>query len=144
MADLKLEIITQEKHLLKDTVDSVSAPAVQGEVTVLPHHISLFTKLEAGEVTYKKAGQTTRIIVSGGFMEISGGNTVTILADSAVRSDQVNLAKAEAAVQKAKEAMQEKRSEQDFLVAEASLRQALLELKVARRHRQTGQLPTAS
>lgn len=132
---LNLEIITQESHLLNDSVDSVSVPTVLGEVTILPHHLSLFTKLEIGELTYKKAGDETRYVIAGGFMDVSGGKKVTILADAAIRSDKVNLAQAQAAKERAEKLMAEKTSDRDFALAEAQLKKSLLELKVARRRK---------
>ncbi|OGV93450.1 ATP synthase F1 subunit epsilon [Microgenomates group bacterium RIFCSPLOWO2_01_FULL_47_10] len=132
---LTLQIITQESHLLTDIVDSVTAPTVMGEITILPHHISLFTRLDAGEVRYTKAGKEIDYVVSGGFMEVSGGNTVTILADSAIHADEINIAKAEAAKQRAESLLKEKTSQRDLLLAEADLRRAMMEIKVAKKRR---------
>lgn len=134
-AKLTLQVITQEEHLLTDIVDQVSAPTVAGEVTILPHHISLFTKLTAGEIRYLKAGHEVSYVVSGGFMEVSGGKTVTILADSAINSEKINVAKAEAAKKRAEELLKEKTGQRELLLAEADLRRALMELKVARKKR---------
>lgn len=135
MAQLRLEIVTQEKELLNELVDYVSAPTVMGEVTVLPHHLSLFTKLEPGEVKYSKGGKLTSFVVSGGFMDVSGGKMVVVMADSAVRSDLINVAKAEEAKRKAEQLLKEKTSKQSLLMAEAELRKAIMELKVARKRR---------
>lgn len=132
-AKLTLQVITQEEHLLTDIVEQVSAPTVAGEVTILPHHISLFTKLAAGEIRYFKAGREVSYVVSGGFMEVSGGKTVTILADSAINSEKINVAKAEAAKKRAEELLKEKTGQRELLLAEADLRRALMELKVARK-----------
>ena len=132
---LTLQVITQEQHLLTDIVDAVTAPTVSGEVTILPHHISLFTKLQAGEVRYQKTGKEMSYVVSGGFMEVSGGKTVTILADSAINSEKINVAKAEAAKKRAEELLKEKTSTRDLILAEADLRRAIMELKVARKKR---------
>lgn len=132
---INLEIITQEKHLLSEVVDMVSAPTASGEVTILPHHISLFTKLDAGEIRYQKAGKEVSFVVSGGFMEVSGGNKITVLADSAISSSEINIAKAEAAKKRAEELLKEKTSTRDMLLAEAELRRALMEIKVARKRK---------
>jgi len=136
MAQLRLEIVTQEKELFGELVDFVSAPTQTGEVTILPHHLSLFTKLDAGEVKYSKAGKVIGFVISGGFMDVSGGKMVVILADSAIRSDQINVARAEEAKKKAEETLKEKQSKRDFMLAEAELRRAIMELKVARKKRQ--------
>lgn len=135
MDQLTFEIVTQEEHLLTETVDAVSAPTVMGEVTILPHHLSLFTKLDAGEVKYQKAGRTINYVISGGFMDVSGGKSVTILADSAIRADNINVAKAEEAKKRAETLIRDAASKRDLLIAESQLRRSLMELKVARKRR---------
>lgn len=130
---LSLDIITQEEHLLSETVDQITAPSVGGEVTILPNHIPLFTKLDDGLIRFKKNGIDHEYAVMGGFMDVAPNNRVTILADTALRAADINLAKAEEAKKKAEAAMQNKQSEVEFKQAEASLRKALLELNVARR-----------
>ncbi|OGV95829.1 ATP synthase F1 subunit epsilon [Microgenomates group bacterium RBG_16_45_19] len=141
---LKLDIITQEKHLLSDTVDQITAPAATGEVTILPNHIPLFTRLNDGIIRYRKGTTAIEYAVLGGFMDVAPGSHVTILADSAIRSADINLAKAEAAKAKAEAALQNKQSEVEFKLAEAALRKALLELKAARRHHGSNPLPSAA
>ncbi|MFC1653459.1 ATP synthase F1 subunit epsilon [Patescibacteria group bacterium] len=135
-AKITLQVVTQEKHLLTEIVDSVSAPTVMGEVTVLPHHISMFTRLDAGEIKYVKAGKEISYVISGGFMDVSGGKTITVMADSAIHSDKINVAKAEAAKRRAEELLQDKQSQRELLLAEADLRRAIMELKVARKRGQ--------
>jgi len=132
---LTLDIITQEKHLLTDEVDQITAPAVNGEVTILPKHIPYFTRLEDGVIRIKKGNDYSEFAVLGGFMDVSPGDKVTILADTAVRAADINISRALEAKERAEEAMQNKQSEVEFKQAEASLRKALLELKVARRHK---------
>lgn len=132
---LQLEVITQEKHVLSKDVSKLTAPAVMGEVTILPKHIPLFTRLNDGIITFFSKNESEELAILGGFMDVGPNGTVTILADAAINSDDVNIAKAEAAKEAAQKALQQKESEVDFKVAEASLRKALLELKVARRYK---------
>jgi F-type H+-transporting ATPase subunit epsilon len=134
-AKIQLDIITQEKSLLTTTVDQLTAPAVMGEVTILPGHIPLFTRLDDGIIRYKSEGTITEVAIIGGFMDVGPQNKITIMADSAINAEDVDEQKAELARQKAEDAMKNKQSEVEFKIAEASLRKALLELKVARRRR---------
>jgi F-type H+-transporting ATPase subunit epsilon len=138
--DLDLEIITQEKHVLSATVKKIIAPASEGEVTILPKHIPLFTRLKDGIITYYKDNTPHELAILGGFMDVGPNNKVTILANAAINADNINIAKAEAARKQAEDTMNQKVSEVEFKVAEASLRRSLLELKVARRRR-TRQIP---
>lgn len=133
MHSLTLTIITQEKELLKEEVDQVTAPTTSGEITVLPNHIPLFTQLKIGELVFKKGGQPTVVVVSGGFMDVAPNNTITVLTDSAVEERNITVAKAEEAKRKAEETMKQKLDKSKFMMAEASLRRAMLELKVAKR-----------
>ncbi len=132
---LYIDIITQERRLLSETADQISAPSVLGEVTILPGHIPLFTRLEDGIVKLKKGNQERELAIFGGFMDVGPGNKITVLADTAVLAEDVNVARAEAAKVKAQEALKQKASEVEFAHAESALRKSLLELKVARRRR---------
>ena len=136
MSKITLDIISQEKHLLSAEVDQIIAPAVAGEITVLPNHIPLFTKLNDGVIMIKTGSKLDEFAVLGGFMDVGPDSKVTILADAAVYADDINIAKAEEARKRAEEVMKNRESEISFKEAEASLRKALLELKVAGKRRQ--------
>ena len=129
---LHLTVITQEKQVLEDEVDMVLAPGFEGQIGLLPGHIGLLTKLEAGELYIIKGPLMTVLAVSGGLLDIHS-DQVSVMADSATRADEIDVAKVEAAKQKAEEALREKLSEKEFIVAEADLRKAVLELKVAKK-----------
>ncbi len=132
--NITLTIITQEKELLKEEVSQVIVPTTTGEITVLPNHIPLFTQLQVGELTYKKDGKSITVVISGGFMDVAPNNTITVLTDSAIEERNISVAKAEEAKKKAEADMGQKLDKRKFLMAEASLRRAMLELKVAKKH----------
>lgn len=135
MTTIHLEVITPERVVFSDDVDFIVVPGFEGELTILPDHIPLFTKLKTGEMRIKKGSKEIYLAVTEGFLEVEPGSKINILADYAVRSEEVEVAKAEEAKKRAEEAMREKKSETDLVMAEAELRKALLELKVARRHK---------
>lgn len=132
MPNLHLEIITPERVVLSEDVDAVVIPATEGEVTILPEHIPLFTRVKPGEIKYIKGKEEHFMAIQDGFLEVLNDN-VNILTNYAVRSEEIEIAKVEAAKKRAEEMFREKRSEEDLVVAEAELRKAILELKVARR-----------
>lgn len=132
---LQLEVITQESKIFSDSVDIVLAPTYNGQIGILPGHIGLLTKLEAGELFIINGPSLTVLAVSGGLLDVHD-NKVSVMADSAVRADEIDIAKVEAAKAKAEEALKERLSETEFALAEADLRKAVLELKVARRRHQ--------
>jgi F-type H+-transporting ATPase subunit epsilon len=141
---LKLDIISQEKHLFSEEVDQLTAPALEGEVTILPNHIPLFTRLGDGVVVIKKDGKFDEFAILGGFMDVGPQNQVTILADAAFNTAEVNEAKALEAKRQAEISLKQKQNEVEFRQAEASLRKAVLELKVARRRSSRPGLPGSS
>lgn len=133
---LTLEIITPEKVVYSGEADEVLVPTPNGEIGILPHHVHFMSKIVEGELTIKKGGRESFLAITGGFVEVTN-NKVTILADYAVRSEDLEIAKVQEAKKRAEKLLAEKVSEQDYAEIEASLRKTLLELKVAekRRHR---------
>ncbi|MBO9325120.1 MAG: F0F1 ATP synthase subunit epsilon [Roseiflexus sp.] len=127
---IHLEIVTAERVVLSDDVDMINAPTKDGRVGILPRHAPLLTILEVGELDIVKDGVTTPFAISGGFMEVLP-NRVTILADTAERADEIDEARAEAARRAAEQRIAECKSAQDLALAEAELRRALVQLKVA-------------
>lgn len=127
---IHLEIVTAERVVLSDDVDMINAPTRDGRVGILPRHAPLLTILEVGELDIIKDGITTPFAISGGFMEVLP-TRVTILADTAERADEIDEARAEAARRAAEERLAERKSSQDVALAEAELRRALIQLKVA-------------
>lgn len=133
---MQLTIVTQEKELLNVEVDSITAMTTTGEVTILPGHIPLMSKLADTEFVYRLKGIAKSLAITGGFLNVEPGNKIVVLADAAVRSEDINEAKAEEARKKAYEAMQnEKLSNTDMKIMEGQLRKAILELKVANRRK---------
>ena len=140
---LKLEIVTQERRVYSaDDVEMVVAPGTEGEMGILPHHAPLITALQEGIMRVKRAsGDEEVLAIHGGFMEVLP-DKVTVLADTAERAEEIDVARAEAARQRAEELMQQHREDKtDYARAEAALRRSSLRLKVASRRRKRG-LPT--
>ena len=131
---LTLEIVTAERLVLsEENIDMVVAPSVEGELGILPHHAPLLTVLQIGELRLKRGADEQSIIVSGGFLEVLN-DKVTVLADVAERSEEVDVAEAEQARARAQEALANKGSG-DLEAAYASMRLAALRLRVGSRGR---------
>lgn len=138
---LALEILTPEKTILKEEVNQVTVPTTSGEITILPGHVALLSQIGVGELVAKKDKKEISIALTGGYIEISN-DTVSILTNYAVRSEDIEISKAEEAKKRAERIMQEKVSEEDFAQAQATLAKAVLELKVAERRRRHYTTPT--
>ena len=89
MERLDLEIVTPKGRALKETVDEVTAPSVEGEFGVLPGHIPLVAALRAGIVSYRIGADVKRVAVGAGFAE-AGPNKVVILTDEYVERDAID------------------------------------------------------
>jgi F-type H+-transporting ATPase subunit epsilon len=95
MAEIKLEIVTPEKKVFDETVDSVTVPTSTGEVGILPNHSPLISSLKSGILSYSNRGASEKLVVSGGFVEVST-NTVSVLTDVAERADEIDIEAARA------------------------------------------------
>ena len=127
---LTLDIVTQEKRLLTVETSSVTIETEMGEITVLPGHIPLLAKLKEGLLRYKdQKGEEEIIAIFGGFVEVEAGGKVSVLADSAVRAKDIDLAKVEHAKKEAETTLTDKSREIEFAQAEAALKRTWLELK---------------
>ena len=131
---LTLEIVTAERVVYSEEVDVLVAPGIEGELGVLPNHSPLLTIMQPGEIRVDKEGERTHIAVSGGFLEVIG-NKATILADTAERSEEIDEARAELAMKRARERIASAEPQIDLQRALMSIRRSRSRLKVARRRR---------
>jgi F-type H+-transporting ATPase subunit epsilon len=145
MATIRCEIVTAERIVFSGDVDMVIAPGTEGELGILPHHAPLLTALKVGELRIKRDGGETSFAISGGFMEVRP-DRVTVLADTAERADEIDVARAGAARERAQKLLAERVSREDFSRAEAALRRSQIRLKVAEhyRKRRRGGVPTTT
>ena len=130
MADntLKLEVITPEQVALRDESTSVVVPGVDGELGIWPNHAPLLAGLKPGVISYKTASGTEKLVVSGGFIEVSN-NVISIIAPAAEKSTDIDFARAEAAKQRAQERIAKKENI-DMARAQAALARANARLSV--------------
>ena len=130
---LKLELVTPYKHVLSQEVDEMTAPGTLGEFGVLPGHTPLLTTLRIGELTYKQGAQSFSVAVNWGYVEVEN-DVVTVLVETAELADQIDLARARAAMDRAQEALKKLTAEdKEFKVMEAALERALIRVQVAGR-----------
>ena len=132
---LQLSVVSQEKKLLSQEVDLVTLPTQTGEITILPDHIPLLSQLQTGELRYMADGQEQSIVISQGIVDKGPDNTITVIVDSATHARDISVQKAEQAIKQAHETMKQTVNQRELLLAEASLRQAMWEIKVAQKTR---------
>ncbi|MEP6602668.1 MAG: F0F1 ATP synthase subunit epsilon [Spartobacteria bacterium] len=129
---LRLEITTPETKAYSEDVDYVLLPGAEGELGVFPNHVPLLTTLQPGELRVRKDGRETALAVGEGFVEIRG-DSVSVLTDMALGSEQIDEAAAEKAIASAKAAMKEDHGAEEVAAIQASLQKALAQLHVKRR-----------
>ena len=131
MSSLKLDIVTAERIVYSEEVDEVIAPGTEGQLGILPHHAPLMTILQAGELIVRRAGHEDTLAISGGFLEVRP-DRVIVLADQAERAEEIDVARAEAARQRAEERLRDRKvTGLDEMRAEAALRRAIARISVA-------------
>ena len=132
---MHVDIVSAEAEIYSGRAQMVFAPAVMGEVGIMPRHTPLLTKIKPGEVRIRtEDGNEESFYVSGGMLEVQP-HVVTILADTAARAKDLDEAKAIAAKQRAEEALANQTGEIDLALAEAQLAEAIAQLKAIQQSR---------
>ncbi len=127
---MKLNIVSAEKEIFSNLAEMVIVPGVQGDLGILPQHSQLLSTLKAGEVIItEQGGSQESIFISGGLLEVQP-HVVTILSDTALRASDLDETAAKEAKERAEEALKDQESGIDFAKAEATLAEAIAQLKL--------------
>jgi len=125
-----LSITTPEKVVFEDQISSLIAPGMAGYLEILTDHAPIITSLMPGKLTVTDNNKEKIIYaVSGGFLEVSG-NRATLLADAVEVASQIDLKRAEAALERAGRRVESKAREIDIPRAVAALRRAENRIKI--------------
>ncbi len=139
---IRCEIVTQERIVYADDVDMVVAPGRDGVLGILPHHAPLLTTLQFGELIVRKGAQEQVFAIGGGVLEVRP-DKVTVLADAAEMADEIDLARAGEARQRAEELLAQglPPGSDRFAEIENALKRSTLRLKVGQKKRRSGAPP---
>jgi F-type H+-transporting ATPase subunit epsilon len=133
---IQLIIVTPERQLLRETVVEVTLPGADGQLGVLPGHAPLITELGIGELTYqtKSSGASAPVAIISGFAEVLG-DRVTVLAETAERPEEIDLARAEEAKKRAEQRLAAAASDPniDWARAAIALQRSLIRIQVGRK-----------
>jgi F-type H+-transporting ATPase subunit epsilon len=130
---LELTVVTPERALIRETVDEVQVPGLNGYLGLLPGHAPLFSELSIGELSYVRRGEKTSIALAGGFIEISDDN-VHVLAGAAEPAAEIDVERASAARSRADEWISKGGEDVDYARALDARKRAEVRLSVAERH----------
>ena len=135
---IELIVVTPERQLLRESAVEVTFPGLDGELGVLPGHAPLITELGVGELKYTLAtageGQTASLAIMSGFAEVLP-DRVTLLAETAERAEEIDLARAERALARAQERLSQPKPEIDWVRAEIAMQRALIRIQLAKKYR---------
>jgi F-type H+-transporting ATPase subunit epsilon len=126
----QLEIVTPEKQVVSAAAEEVQIPGKKGYLGILPGHAPLITELSVGEITYRQDGQPHYLSVAWGFAEVLP-TKVTILAEAAERPEEIDVARAQEARERAQERLKSQDPSTDYERALYALKRADVRLDVA-------------
>ena len=133
-----IDVVSAEASIFSGEAEFVVAPAGAGEVGIYPNHAPMITTIKPGalRITQINEAEETLIFISGGILEVQPG-LITVLADTAVRGNDLDEAKAIAAKEAAIEAMKNRTSDMDYAKAQAELSEAMAQIQAIERLRKT-------
>lgn len=138
---IKFKIVTPEKTVSEEEIYQATLPIDGGEVTLLPDHMPYIGSLQAGEILlrHEMNGEATLLATSGGFVEFHD-NTLVVLADTAERAADIDLARAEEAERRAQALMAERVhiDDEEYARVAAALQKEMARVRVARKHHSQG------
>ena len=142
---IRCEIVSQDRPIYEGDVDIVVIPGVDGIMGILPNHAPVLTTLNYGVIQVRTGETEENFTVAGGVAEIQP-TIVTILADRAENVEQIDIERAEAAQQRAKEYMEQgpPPDSDRYLAMAAALRRSNLRLDAVRRYRKAQKTPSRS
>ncbi len=129
----RLEIVTPQKKVFSEDISFLAAPGSEGELGILPNHAPLITSLDIGIMRIQQEDKHINVVVTGGFMEVRNSK-ITVLARAAERSDEIDVARAQAAKERAEQRLAAKTQEIDVMRAELALKRALMRLKATQQN----------
>ena len=129
---LLLRVVTPDRQVVREDVEEIQAPGREGYLGILPGHAPLLSELKAGEMNYRQGKDLQRLAVSGGFLEVLP-EQVTVLAETAERPEDIDIARAQSAKDRAEMRLKSPDPEVDLNRAAVALQRALIRLQVASR-----------
>ena len=127
---LRVNVTTPQKTWVFEQVNTVSAPGIMGGFQVLINHAPMIAQLEIGEIELNLPDKIQLYATSGGFLEILN-DQVSLLLESCEQANEIDVNRAEASADRAKERLRNKSEDIDLARAEAALARALNRIKIA-------------
>lgn len=135
---LHVDIVSAEQAVFSGEAEMIVAPGEAGELGILPEHAALLTRIKPGTVRIKRPGEDKEeiIYVSGGMMEVQP-HVVTVLADTSVRAENLDEAKALEAKRLAEEALANRTGDMEIAEMQAAIAESVAQLAAIRKLKST-------
>lgn len=134
MSTFHLKIVTSKSVLLDQEAEFVMLRTVEGDMGILPNHSPFVSELAIGEMKVNSSGKDEFYYVSGGFLEISNKNIVTILADEAMLAKDIDVEHARHELKIAEEKIKKSQEDKEVILTQKALQQALTKVKLAEKY----------
>jgi len=134
MNTLRLKVITPRKIVIDKKVTSVTVPTVDGEITILPHHVHLFSLLVEGIVKIKTEEDEDDLAIGGGYLETNGEN-VNVLVSRAYGQGEIDKNLTDKAVEEAKHILSKSTDEKERAQALTIIRRSIIDSKLMKRRK---------
>jgi len=133
---IQLIVVTPERQLLRESVVEVTMPGLDGQLGILPGHAPLMTELGIGELAYRASASSQPVVLAviSGFAEVLP-DRVTVLAETAERAEEIDLARAEEAKARAEKRLAAGDSNLDWDRANMALQRSVIRIQIARKYR---------
>ena len=127
---IQLDVVTPEELVYSEQIDKLEGPAIDGLIGIWPKHAPLVTAMQIGVVRVVKDGEESQIAISEGFMEVQP-DRINLVVRTAEMPEEIDVERAEAAKERAKERIESEKDSIDFVRAEAAYERSIARLKVA-------------
>lgn len=132
---LHVDVVSAEESVYSGEAEFVVLPGESGELGIYPQHTPLITRIKPGAVRIKPLGAAEELIfVAGGILEIQP-KVVTVLADTAIRGDDLDEAKANEALKNAEQARAKAQDKQEIASVEGELAMLAAQLAIIKKLR---------
>ena len=132
MSTFRLDVVTPNRHFFSEEVEMVIIRGTEGDLGILSGHYPMVTQLGIARLKIKQAGEWKEAAISSGYAEVKENYTM-IVTDSAEWPDEIDVDRAAAAMERAKDRMKHGPTDLDLVRAEAALRRAITRIDVAKR-----------
>jgi len=137
MKHLIVKIVTPQSVVVSEEYISATIPTATGELTILPNHLPLVGKIKAGEIVLRREDGQTALSVSSGILEVRPDSHLIILADDALRAENIDVERAEEAKKRVEKMLSERKNERDvdYAKLQGFLEKEMARIKVGRKYR---------